>query len=79
MIILDYNIKNHKQIIEACVKALKAGKTVAYPTDTSYGLAVDATNIKAIKKLYALKEREFNKPVEVDRWYSSFGLAISKK
>jgi L-threonylcarbamoyladenylate synthase len=65
VIIFDYKKTNHKKIIEACVKALKAGKTVAYPTDTSYGLAVDATNIKAIKKLYQVKGRSFNKAVSV--------------
>lgn len=65
MIILDYSKKNHKQIIHACVAALKLGKAVVYPTDTCYGLAVDASNIKAVKKLYQIKERDFNKPVHV--------------
>ncbi|MDR3642518.1 MAG: L-threonylcarbamoyladenylate synthase [Candidatus Doudnabacteria bacterium] len=65
MIIIDYKKRYHKQIIEAAVKALKAGKAVAYPTDTSYGLAVDATNIKAINNLYQIKERGFNKPVHI--------------
>src|ERR1700688_3788989 len=65
MIILDYNKKHHKQIIFACVVALRAGKAVAYPTDTSYGLAVDAGNVAAIKKLYQIKGRDFKKPVHV--------------
>lgn len=65
MIILDYDKKNHKQIIHACVEALKKGKVVAYPTDTCYGLAVDAENIKAIKKLYKVKGRSFKKPVSI--------------
>ena len=65
MLIIDYNKKYHRQIIEACVKALKLAKVIAYPTDTSYGLAVDATNVKAIKKLYKLKGRNFNKPIHV--------------
>lgn len=65
MIILDYNKKNHKQIIHACVLALNQGKVVAYPTDTCYGLAVDTENIKAIKKLYQVKGRSFKKPVSI--------------
>jgi len=65
MVIIDYKVKYHKQIIAAAVKALKQGKAVAYPTDTSYGLAVDAGNIKAIKKLYQIKGRSFNKPVHI--------------
>ena len=57
--------QHHKKIVDACVLALKKGKAVVYPTDTSYGLAVDAGNIKAVKKLYQIKGRKFNKPVHV--------------
>jgi L-threonylcarbamoyladenylate synthase len=65
MIIVDYSKKYHRNIIKSAAKALKQGKAVAYPTDTSYGLAVDATNIMAIKKLYSIKGRNFSKPVHV--------------
>ena len=65
MIILGYKKKFHSKIIRTCVDALKSGKAVVYPTDTSYGLAVDATNTKAIKKLYKIKGRNFNKPIHV--------------
>lgn len=53
-----------EQITEA-VKILKAGGAVVYPTDTAYGLAVDATNMEAVKNLYRLKGRNFKKPVSV--------------
>ncbi len=65
MVIIDYKKKFHKQIIQSCVLALKQGKVLAYPTDTSYGLAVDASSISAIKKLYQIKGRGFNKPVHI--------------
>jgi L-threonylcarbamoyladenylate synthase len=65
MIVLDYQKKYHRQIIRTCVNALKKGKAVVFPTDTSYGLAVDATKISAIKNLYKIKGRDFNKPVHV--------------
>lgn len=65
MIVIDYQKKYHKKIIHACVLALKQGRVIAYPTDTSYGLAVDASNIKAVKKLYKVKGRGFNKPVSI--------------
>ncbi len=65
MIIIDYETKDHKKIIKYCVDALKKGKVIAYPTDTSYGLAVDAGNIKVIKKLYKIKERKTSLPVHV--------------
>lgn len=65
MITVRYQKKYHKKIINACAAAIKSGKVVAYPTDTSYGLAADGTNIKAIKKLYLIKERQSGKPVHV--------------
>lgn len=40
------------------VTALKKGDLVAMPTDTIYGLCVDAKNPKAVAKLYDLKRRE---------------------
>ncbi len=51
--------------VEQAVKILKRGGIVVYPTDTAYGLAVDATNSKAVEKLYRLKGRDFNKPTHV--------------
>jgi len=53
-----------KKGIETAVKYLKAGKSVVYPTDTAYGLAVDATNLKAVKQLMKIKQRG-KKPVHV--------------
>ncbi len=51
--------------LETAVKILKKGGIVAYPTDTAYGLAVDATNVRAVKKLYRLKGRNFRNPIHV--------------
>jgi len=65
MIIIDYDRKKHGQIIHACVLALKDGKTVVYPTDTSYGLACDMTQPRAVKKLYAIKGRDFDKLIHM--------------
>ncbi|MEO8065390.1 MAG: L-threonylcarbamoyladenylate synthase [Candidatus Doudnabacteria bacterium] len=53
-----------KQIDQA-VRILKSGGVVVYPTDTAYGLAVDAANFEAVKKLYRLKGRNFSKPIHV--------------
>jgi L-threonylcarbamoyladenylate synthase len=51
--------------IKKAIAVLKKGGIVAYPTDTAYGLAADASNEKAVRKLYQLKGRDFNKPVHV--------------
>ncbi|HBF33144.1 TPA: hypothetical protein DDW35_01145 [Candidatus Sumerlaeota bacterium] len=53
------------QIIEDAMYCLLDGGIVALPTDTVYGLAVDATNPEAVKKLIALKGREAQKPFAV--------------
>ncbi|MBI4054303.1 MAG: threonylcarbamoyl-AMP synthase [Candidatus Doudnabacteria bacterium] len=58
-------VKPDDQGIKLAAQLLRAGKSVVYPTDTSYGLAVDATNPVAVKKLYRLKGRNFKKPVHV--------------
>ena len=57
------------------IKYLQEGKAVVYPTDTAYGLGVDATNLKAVKQLYKIKGRSFKKPVHV----VINGLAMAKK
>ncbi len=49
-----------KEIIQA-TEALKAGKTILYPTDTIWGLGCDATNSSAVKRIYEIKKREDSK------------------
>ncbi len=51
--------------ISKAVETIRNGGVVVYPTDTAYGLAVDATNPIAVKRLYEVKGRNFNKPVHV--------------
>ena len=43
--------------ISNCLKVLQEGGVILYPTDTVWGLGCDATNAKAVEKLYQLKER----------------------
>ena len=49
--------------IEKTTQILKEGKIVAFPTDTVYGLGVDAENEAAIKRLYQVKKRSLDKPM----------------
>ncbi len=44
---------------------LKKGGVVIYPTDTVYGLGVDAENSMAIQRLFALKKRDLSKSISV--------------
>jgi L-threonylcarbamoyladenylate synthase len=43
--------------IEWCIQILKSGGTILYPTDTIWGIGCDATNPKAVQKVYTLKQR----------------------
>lgn len=44
---------------------LRAGGIIVYPTDTVWGIGCDATNAEAVKRIYALKEREDSKSMLV--------------
>lgn len=51
--------------VMAAAEALGRGEIVAVPTETVYGLAVDADNPDAIRRLFALKRRPNNVPLPV--------------
>ena len=46
-------------------EAIKNGGIILYPTDTVWGIGCDATNAEAVKKIYALKQREESKSMIV--------------
>jgi len=48
--------------IPEAARALSRGGIVAFPTESSYGLAVDALSSAALERLFALKRREPGKP-----------------
>jgi L-threonylcarbamoyladenylate synthase len=51
--------------IKFAARALKHGHLVSFPTETVYGLGADATNEKAVDKIYLSKGRPRNHPVIV--------------
>ena len=62
------------------ITLLKRGEVVAIPTETVYGLAADASNDAALRKIYAVKERPANNPLivhisdisQVNTWAAEF-------
>lgn len=46
-------------------EVIKNGGIILYPTDTVWGIGCDATNEEAIKKIYALKQRDDSKSMIV--------------
>jgi len=65
-------------IIKDAALALKQGHLVAFPTETVYGLGADATNEKAVARIYEVKGRPTDHPLIVhissmellDKWAS---------
>ena len=51
--------------IEKCLDVLKSGGLILYPTDTVWGIGCDATNEKAVEKIYMLKKRSDEKAMIV--------------
>ncbi|WP_430790179.1 L-threonylcarbamoyladenylate synthase [Virgibacillus flavescens] len=53
---------NNQEIIEAA-RFLRDGMTVAFPTETVYGLGADATKEEAVAKIFAAKGRPADNPL----------------
>lgn len=49
--------------VKKAVAILKRGGVIATPTETAYGLAADAMNARAVKKIFLIKGREKGKPL----------------
>lgn len=48
----------HESNVGDAVRVLRAGGVVLFPTETAYGLAADATNPRAVRRVYEIKGRE---------------------
>ena len=51
--------------IKECITVLQNGGLILYPTDTIWGIGCDATNAKAVTKIYQLKKRADEKSMVV--------------
>jgi L-threonylcarbamoyladenylate synthase len=62
--------------IKKAARALKNGHLVAFPTETVYGLGADATNERAVNRIYSVKGRPTDHPLivhissidQLERW-----------
>lgn len=53
------------QNIEEAIDVMRRGGAVIYPTDTVFGLGVNALNETALIRLYKIKNRPLTKPVPI--------------
>ncbi len=65
MKIIKLNSGNVDQTINNTIEVLKSTGLVIFPSDTVYGLLVDATNKAAVEKLIAFKNRPVGKPISI--------------
>ena len=56
---------NFENDISKCLDVLRTGGMILYPTDTVWGIGCDATNEKAVEKIYQLKKRSDEKAMIV--------------
>jgi len=72
--------------LEQAIAELKKGEVVAIPTETVYGLAADATNDAALKKIFTTKQRPADHPLivhisdisQVNDWVTDFPAVAAR-
>jgi len=65
MEVLSIEAVGRERVVEKTVSVLERGGLVVYPTETVYGLGVDATSEPALEKLWQFKGERGDKPVLV--------------
>jgi L-threonylcarbamoyladenylate synthase len=66
MKIIKIDPKNpDEKLINLVAEEIRKGRIVVYPTDTLYGIGVNALDEKSVKKVFEIKGRNFNKPISI--------------
>ncbi len=72
--------------VDRAVEVIRSGGLVAMPTETVYGLAADATNADAVRRIFAVKGRPVDHPLivhlgapdQLSRWASSIPVSARR-
>lgn len=62
---IDFTNNYNNDDLITCANELKTGNIGIFPTDTVYGIGCNCFNINAIDNLYKVKQRNYNKPINV--------------
>lgn len=65
MEVISVNNQNLKEVVLRAAEVLKNGGLVIYPTETCYGVGVNALNNEAVKKLINYKKRPEGKAISI--------------
>lgn len=68
-------VKQSSSAIQKAVSILEKGGLLVYPTETCYGLGADATNKKAVAKVFRVKGRDADKKIA----FAVSSLQMAKK
>ena len=71
---IDPNNFKPRELVRS-VEALQKGGIIAYPTETVYGLAADATSDEAVSRVFEAKSRSMDNPISIA--ISSLSMAYS--
>ncbi len=66
--VLEVSLRDREKAAKAvglAAKEILLGNLVIIPTETSYGIAADATNLKAVQKLFELTEKPAKEPIPI--------------
>lgn len=58
-------LKPDRNVLNRTIEVLRSGGIIVYPTNTLYGLGVDAFNLKALERLFIVKQRTMDQPVSL--------------
>ncbi len=61
--ILKVSPQHMEHVLEYSVQLILAGKIVALPTDTFYGLGADPFNLAAVSEIFRIKRRASERPI----------------
>jgi L-threonylcarbamoyladenylate synthase len=60
------NLSDHAKLqVDRAIEILKGGGIVVFPTDTVYGLGGDVFNVRAVERIYRVKQRSRHLPLPV--------------
>lgn len=65
MKVLKLDGKNQNGKLKEAAELLKSGGVLIFPTETVYGLGANIYDEEAVARVYALKERDENKPLSI--------------
>ena len=63
--VLELTKDNALEVARRVADVVASGGIAVFPTDTVYGIGCDATNADAVDKIYKIKNRPGNKPLQI--------------